>query len=244
MSHIRDLKPEFFTDEDISNLEPLVRLFFQGLWTQADRQGRLPDRPKQLKTLILPYDTLDPNKALKTLAEPKEHSGKPFIYRYIANNCKYIQIVNWNKHQKPHNSEVNSIIPLSTEVYSMLYSIDKKDNKHSRHGATQLKLENGFVSVRKPLEILKGLKLYENYPQLLKRLPEMIPIWKQSCPGVNIELEIKKAHAWELENTKKRKIDKIKFLGAWMRRCQDRGGGYRQNTEQPKASQGKYEKFK
>jgi len=241
MSHARTISPSFFTDEELAELPFKTRLWFAGLWCQADREGRLEEKLKELKANIMPHDDVSPEKMLQLLSKPKKYSNKPFIYRYKINDKRYIQILEFHKHQKPHNTEANSAIPLSTDVYSMLYNIDKKDRKHR---AGQLELVNGWLTVRKPLEILKGLKLYENYAQLLKRLPEMIPIWKQSCPGVDIELEIKKAHAWELENTKKRKIDKIKFLGAWMRRCQDRGSYGQKITNHPKGDSGKYEKYK
>lgn len=236
MSHIRDLNPEFFTDEELAELPFNTRLWFAGLWCQADREGRLEDKPKQLKTKIMPYDNIDPEKILQLLAKPKKYNNKPFIYRYSVKGKRYIQIVKFHRWQNPHHTEVHSIIPLSTEVYTELYNID---NKHKKRGVTQLELDNGYITVRQPLEVVKGLKLYEKNEQLLKRLPEMIPIWKQICPGVDIEHQIKVAHTWELENPRKRKNDKIRFLGSWMRRCQDRNPqGYN-----PKTSGDKYDKF-
>ena len=178
---------------------------------------------------------IDPEKILQLLAKPKKYNNKPFIYRYIVKNKRYIQIVKFHKHQNLHHTEASSVIPLSTEVYTELYNID---NKHSKRGAAQLELANGYITVRQPLSIVKGLKLYEKHEQLNKKIPEMIPIWKQVCPGINIEMEIKKAHAWELANPKKQKVDKIRFLGAWMNRCQDRPQGY-----QPKTDGGKYDKY-
>ena len=67
---IRSLKPDFFIDEDIAELKPLMRLFYQGLWCAADKSGRLEDRPKKLKVQILPYDNIDPEKMLNILAKP------------------------------------------------------------------------------------------------------------------------------------------------------------------------------
>ena len=40
MARIRYLKPDFFKDEDIKELSFEARLFYQGLWVQADREGR------------------------------------------------------------------------------------------------------------------------------------------------------------------------------------------------------------
>ncbi len=233
--HQRDLKPSFFTDEELSYLPFETRIWFEGLWCQADRDGRLEEKLKELKANIMPHDNVDPEKMLELLSKPKKYSDKPFIYRYKVNNKRYIQILEFHKHQKPHNTEANSIIPLSKDIYDMIYM------KNSRRGATQLELQNGFVSVRKPLEILKGLKLYEENEQLLKRLPEMLLIWKEMCPGIDIANEIKRAHAWEFERPKQRKIDKIKYLGGWLRRSKDRGGNRNMQT---KTTEGKYDKYK
>ena len=107
MPRIRYIKPEFFTDEDIAELSFEARLLFQGLWCYADKEGRLEDRPKFFKITILPYDAVNIDKLLNSLA-----SGiKPFIIRYKNTIKSYIQLINFTKHQKPHHTEKDSIIP-------------------------------------------------------------------------------------------------------------------------------------
>src|SRR5262245_4448792 len=59
MARARLLKPGFFTNEDLVELPPAARLLFAGLWTLADREGRLEDRPKRIKLAVLPYDDVD-----------------------------------------------------------------------------------------------------------------------------------------------------------------------------------------
>ena len=112
MSRIRYLKPDFFKDEDLATLPFESRLFFAGLWGLADKEGRLEDRPQRLKIEIFPYDKVDVEKCLKLLNNPKSSSNKPFIQRYSVNGEKYIQIVCWDKHQKPHHTEAGSKIEL------------------------------------------------------------------------------------------------------------------------------------
>ena len=111
MARIRYLKPDFFKDEDLKELKFVTRLVFQGLWIQADKKGRGEDRPERLKVEIMPYDKVDIDKEMAKLAQKKKHSGKPFIVRYTINEQKYYQILEWAKHQKPHNTERESIIP-------------------------------------------------------------------------------------------------------------------------------------
>lgn len=74
-------------------------------------------------------------------------------------------------------------------------------------------------------EELKGLNLYENNEKLLKLWPELITAWKSAFPGINIIAEVKAAHAWEVANPKRRKVDKARFLQNWMARAQDNHGG-------------------
>ena len=110
MPRIRYLKPEFFSDEDLADLPFQTRLTFQGLWCYADKEGRLEDRPKFLKAMIFPYDDVDIDKELESLCKFKGN-GVPFIQRYDNGKAKYIQIIQWQKHQRPHHTEKESVFP-------------------------------------------------------------------------------------------------------------------------------------
>lgn len=127
MARQRDIKPGFFKNEDLGEVEPLARLLFAGLWCWADKKGRLEDRPKKLKADILPYDTADGNTLLQQLAD------RNFIIRYEANGSKYIQIVNWEKHQKPHPKEAASDIPSPSEESNVI-STESNGNSGKGNG--------------------------------------------------------------------------------------------------------------
>ena len=121
MSRIRTIKPQFFLNEKLAELPAMVRLLFIGLWTQADREGRLLDRPKRLKAEIFPYDNFNIEKGLHQLFE----AG--FILRYKVNvnvsdrvlapeqpinELALIQIINFLKHQKIDKvNEKESFLP-------------------------------------------------------------------------------------------------------------------------------------
>lgn len=105
MARSRNIKPGFFTNEDLVELEFSTRLLFAGLWTVADKEGRLQDRPKKIKIDIFPADNIDVDPMLQEL----HNSG--FIVRYVWEEKKYIQIKNWAKHQNPHHTEKPSEIP-------------------------------------------------------------------------------------------------------------------------------------
>jgi hypothetical protein len=105
----RNLKPGFFTNADLLECDPLARILFSGLWCVADREGRLEDRPKQIKIQLLPCDNCDVDVLLQQLA------SKNLIVRYEVGGVRYIQITSFLKHQKPHMKESASTIPEPTK---------------------------------------------------------------------------------------------------------------------------------
>lgn len=105
MPRARNIKPSFFLNEDLVEIPFSTRLLFIGLWTIADREGRLADKPKQIKMAIFPADDVDVDKGLTELAETK------FIERYEVKGDKYIEVTNFTKHQHPHVKEGVSTIP-------------------------------------------------------------------------------------------------------------------------------------
>ena len=117
MARARNIKPSFFTNDNLAEIDPLGRLLFQGLWCHADREGRLEDRPRKLKAEILPYDDCDVEKLLSDLAK------YGFITRYEADGRKFIQVVNFAKHQNPHIKEAASEIPAPFENHESTVQI-------------------------------------------------------------------------------------------------------------------------
>jgi hypothetical protein len=105
MARARNIKPGFFTNEELVGLPFSTRLLFIGLWTVADRAGRMEDRPKRIKMAVFPADNVDVEEALTDL----ESAG--FLLRYENGGAKYIQILAFNKHQNPHRDEKQSVIP-------------------------------------------------------------------------------------------------------------------------------------
>ena len=105
MARSRNIKPGFFMNDELAEIDPLGRILFAGLWCIADREGRLEDRPKRIKAEVLPYDDCDVNDLLDQLAK------HDFIIRYGVDGERYIQVSNFSKHQNPHKNEATSIIP-------------------------------------------------------------------------------------------------------------------------------------
>lgn len=110
MARARNIKPAFFTNEQVSDNCPLGRLLFIGLWTMADYKGDLEWKEKTLKIQILPWDEC----SVKELAINLDKSG---LIRFYSDGVKtYINIPNFEKHQNPHKNERDkgSEIPVFT----------------------------------------------------------------------------------------------------------------------------------
>ena len=110
MPRIRMVKPEFFDDPAVGDLPLPARLFFIGLWTQADREGRLVEDVRQLKARLFPYDAVEIRDLIVEL------QARRMLCRYEAVDSsgerrRYLWIRNFTKHQRPHPKEPASVIP-------------------------------------------------------------------------------------------------------------------------------------
>jgi hypothetical protein len=106
----RNIKPGFFENEDLAEVEPFGRLLFAGLWMLADREGRLEDRPKRIKGTLFPYDNCDVDRLLDDLQRFN------FIKRYEVAGKRYIQVTAFSRHQNPHPHEKDSVIPKCNDI--------------------------------------------------------------------------------------------------------------------------------
>jgi hypothetical protein len=105
MSRARNIKPGFFKNDLLAECSPLARILFIGLWCEADREGRLENRPRRIKAECLPYDDCDVSTLLDELSE------RGFITCYEDGESHYIAIPEFSKHQNPHVKEQASQIP-------------------------------------------------------------------------------------------------------------------------------------
>jgi hypothetical protein len=162
MARIRYLKPDFFKDEDLAEHPYWIRLLFAGLWNIADKEGRLEDRTKRIKVDVFPYDNVDIEKGLQELSKLKNGSKKPFIQRYEINGDKYIQILTWHKHQKPHHTEKPSINPEPPPLNTK--GMEKgMENQHEASAG----LTNGELTVKNKKNDV-SIAIYEYYAKTIK----------------------------------------------------------------------------
>ena len=101
----RKLRAGFFSSEQVIGCSFAARILFAGLWCAADKEGRLEDRPAQIKLAVFPDQRVDIAKLLDEVAAQR------LIVRYEVEGKKCIWIPNFVEHQNPHPHEASSRLP-------------------------------------------------------------------------------------------------------------------------------------
>lgn len=105
MARERSISPEFFVDEELATVSHSARLLFIALWTMADREGRLENRPRKIRLGAFPYEDVAVEPLLDELAE------KGFIVRYEGDGQPLIQVRTFTAWQHVHPREAPSRLP-------------------------------------------------------------------------------------------------------------------------------------
>lgn len=243
MARIRTIKPEFFDDEHLCELPFQHRLCYIGLWTQADKAGRLEDRPKRLKARIFPFDDVDMNEMLEALAR------EGFIVRYQADGRDYLAIKDssWRKHQRPRQDEPESVIPPHTYEDGSDLSLDSDGPVPAERLGKEGKGREEGTEGTDSSEAASGSEPTPDtaiaiFPVVGKGGSEWVlaesqlASWSELYPTIDVMSEVRKALAWIVANPGRRKTSRgmPQFLVGWLNRATDRSGGRRSSAgDQP-----------
>ena len=147
MGRIRTIKPDFFQHEELFYAEfetelPL-RVAYMGLVTQCDRAGRFKWRPQQLKHAILPYDELDMEVVLNSLA------FYGFVKKYEVESVLYGCVPTFERHQFNLSKESQSYLPFSNPNSELPIDantiVSKKNNKKKPITASVTQQQNEIL---------------------------------------------------------------------------------------------------
>ena len=142
--------------------------------------------------------------------QPRPNSKTwPRIVKEVAEAPKRLQKL-WIKHHFDsvptcYRQPIDSLsIGYSTEIETEMEIEIEKDKR--------IAPSKRAFSVPAPLQ---GLKLYEKDRKLCQKWEEW---YKNNCELHSFDVlhEVKKAHQWELDNPRKRKKDRCRFLTKWM----------------------------
>lgn len=102
MPRIRTIKPEFFSHEELSAKSPYARLLAIGLLTLADCKGRLRWVPMQVHAQVFPWEAM-----VKIEELLGELIACKYLLHYEVDGKRYVEIVNFLKHQRLSGKEAN-----------------------------------------------------------------------------------------------------------------------------------------
>lgn len=110
MARIRTIKPDFWTDEKLTECSLSARLLFIGMLNFADDNGNLTASAKKLKMQIFPADNVECQPLLDELI------AQGVVIEYSVSGDNYLNIKGFKKHQvinRPSNTNIPE--PLITE---------------------------------------------------------------------------------------------------------------------------------
>lgn len=206
---IRTIKPEFFRSEQVASVSPLARILFQGLWSLADRRGRLEDRPRRIKVEVLPYDDIDVDRELDKL----QASG--LIQRYSSGGMNVIQVLNFEKHQRITGKEAE------TESELPEYNGEALGKQPGNIGeTTETTGREGKGMERKVMDVSPehSAKPKDSEPTSRKNLPDdlFLSELNRHYPDIDVAAELRKMDAWLMTRPGKHKTRR--FVVNWLNR--------------------------
>lgn len=93
MARIRTIKPEFWTDDALTECSVSARLLFIGTWNFADDYGNLDRSAKQIKARVFPLDSINCEPLIQELL------AQNLLVEYEVEGKKYLHIQGFAKHQ-------------------------------------------------------------------------------------------------------------------------------------------------
>lgn len=93
MARIRTIKPDFWTDEKLTDCSLSARLLFIGTWNFADDSGNLDRSHKQIKARVFPLDNIECEPLILELI------AQGLLIEYSVEGKLYLHIKGFEKHQ-------------------------------------------------------------------------------------------------------------------------------------------------
>jgi len=214
MARIRTIKPEFKQSESVGRVSRDARLTFILMWTEADDSGRIRGSSRMLASILFPYDDDAPQSMDGWLSElEREH----FIVRYVVDGTTFIQIHNWQKHQKidkPSPSRIPSFAEASQNPREASTPLPRTVDLGSRtvdHGASRREPDGSEADSVGPLFTTRN-----GHQRICSGLRQSLV---ELFPSAPLDVELAKAAAWTANAPRsKTPKDLHRFLLKWLSR--------------------------
>lgn len=150
MARIRTIKPDFWTDEKLSECSLSARLVFIGLWSFSDDDGRMEYQPARIRMQLFPCGSVTSAKLTEYLGELIERS---LIRVYAVDSKQFLDIPNFAKHQKINRPTPSRLPPYSGSAHAILSEpsgTEGKGRERERKRAAKQPAAppDGFAAVR------------------------------------------------------------------------------------------------
>ena len=245
MARARNLKPSFFSNDILAECEPMARLLFAGLWTLADRDGRLEYRPKRIKGALFPYDNCDIEALIAQLA------ARGFVQVYQVGGIHVLNIPTFVEHQRCHPDERSEGLPPPPEQGEecVAHGENAKPGNPTHEPGNFPATCASFPFPLSPFPLpLSPCGMTPTETPKRRRSPSADSIrwtpaagwegiepadrqgWAAAYPACDIARELAAAAEWLKANPEKARKSKWRaFVTRWLSRSQDRGGGKASN---------------
>jgi len=247
MARTRSIKPSFFKNEFLAECEPMARLLFIGLWTLADRDGRLELRPMRIKAELFPYENCDIGGLLQQLAD------RGFVRAYESGDMRVLEIPKFGEHQRCHPDERAEGLPPPEESAGTIVfpEINAKPGNPAREPGNFPANCALYPSSFNPSTSIPLSARSKPAPRSGSKQADPLrwsadagwggitdadrEEWSRAYPAADIAVELQKAHLWLVANPKKaRKSNWRKWVTTvWLSKCQDRGGTHHEPSRRP-----------
>lgn len=124
---IRTVKPDFWTDDAVTDCSLSARLLLIGTLNAADDEGNLERSAKQLKAKIFPNDAIDCEPLIQELI------SHGLLIEYSVSGQKYLHIKGFSKHQVI-NRKSKPRCPLYEESHTTHGVVNEDSTPKGREG--------------------------------------------------------------------------------------------------------------
>lgn len=190
MARIRTIKPDFWTDDKLTECSMSARLLFIGLLNFADDNGNLARSAKKIKMQVFPADAVDCEPMLQELM------AQGALIEYSVNEEKFLHIKGFRKHQVI-NRPTSSGIPQPSFM----------DDSVSNHGALQEGREGKGMEDKRAKALSSPAKPPTCPPCPIDRVVEVYHELLPELPAVRLKTDarskaIRKFWGWVLTSKK------------------------------------------
>jgi hypothetical protein len=214
MARIRSIKPEFWSDEKIVELDPVARLFFIGLWNFADDNGNLVKSVKRIKMQVFPADLIDCSELIDSL------SDHGLLIQYSVNGENFLHIKGFKKHQVINRPSKTTLPEPPKEATLTERSLTEGKG---REGKGEERKGEELANVVERLLLTDG----SHFELTQGHLDE----FQRAYPAVKVADEFREMRVWCMANPGKRKTRSgiLRFVNTWLSKDQTEANGKQQN---------------